>query len=88
MEIIINKIGPNRQTLLFSATIPEELSNFAKVGLKDYIFVRLDNEYTLSEDIQLHFLVSKPAEKFANLLYILKNFVNKEESSIIFTCTK
>ena len=28
-----------------------ELSNFAKVGLKDYIFVRLDNEYTLSEDI-------------------------------------
>ena len=44
--------------MLFSATIPEELSNFAKVlfnylkvGLKDYIFVRLDNEYTLSEDI-------------------------------------
>lgn len=56
LEIIMNKIGNNRQTLLFSATIPEELSNFAKVkinkfqiGLKDYIFVRLDNEYTLSD---------------------------------------
>jgi superfamily II DNA/RNA helicase len=54
----LNRVGNNRQTLLFSATIPEELSNFAKVnfyyfkvGLKDYIFVRLDNEYTLSENI-------------------------------------
>ena len=58
LDVIINKVGNNRQTLLFSATIPEELSNFAKVsffyfkvGLKDYIFVRLDNEYTLSENI-------------------------------------
>jgi len=27
---------------MFSATIPEELSKFAKAGLKDYIFVKLD----------------------------------------------
>lgn len=61
--------------MLFSATIPEELSNFAKVGLKDYMFVRLDNENYLSENIELHFLISKTQEKFANLLYLLNHVI-------------
>lgn len=30
---------------MFSATIPEQLSLFAAVGLKDYIFCKLDKEY-------------------------------------------
>ena len=44
---------------MFSATIPEELSSFAKAGLKDYTLVKLDKEYYLSEDMALHFIVSK-----------------------------
>jgi ATP-dependent RNA helicase DDX54/DBP10 len=31
LNVILKKVGDHRQTLLFSATIPEELSNFARV---------------------------------------------------------
>jgi len=31
LNVIIKQVGVHRQTLLFSATIPEELSNFARV---------------------------------------------------------
>ena len=33
LNVILKKVGQNRQTLLFSATIPEELSNFARVRI-------------------------------------------------------
>ena len=58
------------------------------MGLRDYIFVRLDNEHYLSENIELHFLVSKTQEKFANLLYLLKNVIPQEDNIIIFASTK
>jgi len=58
------------------------------VGLKDYIFVRLDNEHYLSENIELHFLISKTKEKFANLVYLLKNVIKSDEQMIIFCSTK
>lgn len=34
---------------MFSATIPEELSQFARAGLREYVFCKLDQEYTLNE---------------------------------------
>jgi ATP-dependent RNA helicase DDX54/DBP10 len=55
---ILKKMNNNtRQTLMFSATIPPELSTFARAGLKDYVFVKLDSEYTLGENLKLNFLL-------------------------------
>jgi len=81
-------LNPNRQTLLVSATIPDELSNFVKVGLKDYAFVKLDSEYTISEKVGLHFILCKANEKVATILYLLLNIIPKDQSTIIFSSTK
>lgn len=37
---ILSHVGPGRQTLLFSATMPKALAEFARAGLKDPELVR------------------------------------------------
>lgn len=88
MKELLQQLPSNRQTLMFSATIPEELSQFAKAGLKDYLFVKLDSEYTLSENMQLNFIISKSSEKIAALIYLLRVTIPEDESSIVFVPTK
>ncbi|CAD8108923.1 unnamed protein product [Paramecium sonneborni] len=53
---ILTHLSSQKQTLMFSATIPEQLSIFVSVGLKDYIFCKLDKEYQLPDSLQLHFM--------------------------------
>ena len=48
-------MGEGRQTLLFSATLPGALADFARVGLKDPALVRLDTETRISPDLRLAF---------------------------------
>ena len=48
-------MGESRQTLLFSATLPGALAEFARVGLKDPALVRLDTETRISPDLRLAF---------------------------------
>lgn len=84
----MSKASQNRQCLLFSATIPEELSHFTRAKLKDYVFCKLDSEYTLSENIKLHFFISRSQEKLASFVFILKNLIKKGEKTIIFASTK
>ena len=48
-------MGEGRQTLLFSATLPAALAEFARAGLKDPAFVRLDADTKLSPDLRLCF---------------------------------
>ncbi len=48
-------MGEARQTLLFSATLPGALAEFARVGLKDPALVRLDTETRISPDLRLAF---------------------------------
>ena len=72
---------------MFSATIQEELSTFVKAGLKDYAFVKLDSEYTLSENAQLSFIFTRQSDKLGSLIYLLKN-LDRNDSSIVFAPTK
>ena len=60
---------------MFSATIPEEISQFAKAGLKEYVYVKLDYENQIPKEIQLNFFLVKSEEKVAGLLYILDHLV-------------
>ena len=39
---ILHRLPPTRQTLLFSATLPKSLVEFAKAGLQNPKLVRLD----------------------------------------------
>jgi ATP-dependent RNA helicase DDX54/DBP10 len=77
-----------RQTIMLSATIPEQVSAFAKVGLKDYVFVKLDSEYTIPDTMKLNFFLTKSNTKLSALLYFIKEKLNLEEKTIIFAATR
>lgn len=83
---ILKKVAPQRQTLLFSATIPQQLTDFAAAGLSDYRLLRLDTEYTMPDKATLHFLLCRTSEKLAVLTLILQRFIKGKV--ILFCPTK
>ena len=54
MTEILHRVPETRQTLLFSATLPKLLVEFAKAGLHDPILIRLDVETKISENLKVH----------------------------------
>ncbi|SCU91482.1 LAFA_0F04016g1_1 [Lachancea sp. 'fantastica'] len=66
----------NRQTLLFSATLPASLVDFAKAGLTNPVLVRLDAETKVSENLEMLYLTSKNEEREANLLFLLQEVMD------------
>lgn len=72
---IISRLPTNRQTLLFSATLPKTLVEFAKAGLQNPKLVRLDAESKISSDLRMAFFSVKQAEKDACLLILLRDVI-------------
>lgn len=77
-----------RQTILLSATLPEVVSEFVKAGLKDYIFVKLDSEYTIPDTMKLHFFITKSQQKLSAMIYFIRELLDLKELSIIFAATR
>ena len=50
---ILNRLPDSRQTLLFSATLPKLLVDFAKAGLHDPTLIRLDVDNKLSDQLKV-----------------------------------
>src|SRR5579859_980671 len=78
---ILHKLPQSRQTLLFSATLPASLVEFAKAGLQDPLLIRLDVESKISEDLETAFFTIKPVEKEAGLLYLLQEVIKVPDAS-------
>ncbi|KAL4073888.1 P-loop containing nucleoside triphosphate hydrolase protein [Scleroderma yunnanense] len=72
---ILARLPASRQTLLFSATLPKSLVEFAKAGLRNPKLVRLDAESKLSADLRMAFFSVKQAEKDACLLSLLRDVI-------------
>lgn len=72
---ILHALPLSRQTLLFSATLPTSLVEFARAGLQDPSLVRLDAETKVSPDLESAFFTIKSAEKEAALLHILHDVI-------------
>ncbi|KAF7170526.1 hypothetical protein CNMCM6106_005174 [Aspergillus hiratsukae] len=72
---ILHGLPSNRQTLLFSATLPKSLVEFARAGLQEPTLVRLDTESKISPDLQNAFFSVKSSEKEGALLYILQEVI-------------
>lgn len=72
---IMHSLPTSRQTLLFSATLPKSLVEFARAGLQDPKLVRLDAESKIAAGLQSAFFTVKHAEKEASLLYILQEVI-------------
>lgn len=72
---ILHALPPSRQTLLFSATLPTSLVEFARAGLQDPSLIRLDAETKVSPDLESAFFSIKGAEKEGALLHILQDVI-------------
>ena len=77
-----------RQTVLFSATLPKMLVDFAKAGLTDPTLVRLDVETKVPDTLKLAFLKTTSESKDCVLLHLLKNVIPKDQQTIVFTATR
>ncbi|RAK87612.1 DEAD-domain-containing protein [Aspergillus costaricaensis CBS 115574] len=72
---ILHGLPSTRQTLLFSATLPKSLVEFARAGLQEPTLVRLDTESKISPDLQNAFFSVKSSDKEGALMYILHNVI-------------
>ncbi|KAJ7975885.1 DEAD-box ATP-dependent RNA helicase 29 [Quillaja saponaria] len=85
---ILAQLSENRQTLLFSATLPSALAEFAKAGLREPQPVRLDLETKISPDLKLAFFTLRHEEKHAALLYLIREKISSDQQTLVFVSTK
>lgn len=85
---ILGRLPESKQTLLFSATLPNKILEFAKAGLRDPELIRLDVERRLPENLQLTFFHARHEDKIAALLHLLGNVIKADEKIVIFVATK
>jgi len=88
LQDIIRRLPESRQTLLFSATLPRMLVEFARAGLHDPVLVRLDLDSKLSENLCMSFLAVRAEDKVAALLYLLQTVVPDNHQTVVFAATK
>ncbi|KAM7392847.1 hypothetical protein PAMA_007788 [Pampus argenteus] len=88
LEEIIRRLPDTRQTLLFSATLPKMLVEFARAGLTEPVLIRLDVDSKLSDQIKLSFFHLRVDDKPALLLHLLRNVAKPQEQSVVFVATK
>jgi ATP-dependent RNA helicase RhlE len=82
---IIKKVNADRQTLMFSATMPHRIKDFAQSLLKDPVTVNIALNKPAKGVKQSAFIVHD-SQKMPILVDFLSNYVN--ESVIIFSSTK
>ena len=85
---ILGGMSSSKQTLLFSATMPRILAEFARAGLKDPELIRLDAESKISPDLKMHFFRVREEEKVAALLFLLREVIDAGQSTILFASTR
>ena len=85
IESIIKSTGKERQTMLFSATIPEQVIAISKKYMKNAVKIMIEKRVT-SEKQEHMFYVVDFKEKFSLLVHLLKE--NNDGISLIFCATK
>lgn len=82
---IIDALPEDRQTLLFSATLPSNLGDLARMSLKDPVRVMVAKSATPAEGVTQLLHHTTQADKTPLLLSLLKE---KTQSVLVFTRTK
>ncbi|XP_054724746.1 ATP-dependent RNA helicase DDX54-like [Uloborus diversus] len=86
---VLHRLPSERQTLLFSATLPKVLVEFVKAGVEDPILIRLDVDLQISENLKSSYFLCRNDDKPAVLLHLLKNVIKlPEELTVVFLATK
>ena len=85
---ILGRLPETRQTVLFSATLPKLLVDFAKAGLTEPTLIRLDVETKIPETLKLAFFHTRMETKPALLLHTLTHVIPAEEQVVVFAATR
>eukprot|EP01126_Amoeba_proteus_P012860 TRINITY_DN1533_c0_g1_i12.p1 TRINITY_DN1533_c0_g1~~TRINITY_DN1533_c0_g1_i12.p1 ORF type:complete len:809 (+),score=200.11 TRINITY_DN1533_c0_g1_i12:293-2428(+) len=88
MKEIMSKVSPSRQTLIYSATLPEILAQFARAGLNNPKVIRLHTEHKLPEKLTTHFFLVGMEEKIPGLFFMIKDFIHSGKQILVFAATK
>ncbi|KAM5192724.1 ATP-dependent RNA helicase DDX54 [Mantella aurantiaca] len=88
LQEILARLPETRQTLLFSATLPKMLLEFARAGLTEPVLIRLDVDTKLNDQLKLAFFHVRAEDKPAVLLHLLRCIVKPQEQTVIFVATK
>lgn len=83
---IIREIPEQRQTLFFSATMPNEIARFANTLLKNPVRVEVTPVATTAEKIEQTVYMVNKRDKLDLLVHLLKE--HKIERALVFTRTK
>ena len=86
IESIIKQVPENRQTLLFSATMPDDIKRIGVQFMKDPEHVRIKSNEMTATLIDQYFVNSKDYEKFDIMTRLLD--VQTPELTIVFGRTK
>jgi ATP-dependent RNA helicase DeaD len=82
---ILGFLPANRQTLLFSATLPPDIRRVAETRLREPQFLTLSGDHIGALEIN-HFVYIVPGDKLQALIQIIE--VDNPESAIVFCNTK
>ncbi|KAF7233804.1 hypothetical protein EG68_08482 [Paragonimus skrjabini miyazakii] len=84
----LHRLPHDRQTLIFSATLPNNLIEFARSGLTDPVLIRLDVDKKLSQNLKLAHISCLSDDKTAVLVYLLKHVIPRKQQVVVFFATK
>ena len=86
IEEIMGKLPLKKQTMLFSATIPEELDITCKKYMIDPIKIQVESKDPVTENIKQAYFETKEIDKFKLFMKIMQS--DKPNSCIVFCNTR
>ncbi len=88
IKFILFYVNEDRQTCLFSATMPPEILRLAEEYMKKIEHVRLNEEEVTLDTIEQSYLVVEEREKFRHLCDFIKRNRDANAQTIVFAATK
>lgn len=86
VEWVLSQAPPERQTALFSATMPAAIRQIAQRHLQDPVEIKIRQATATAETIQQRYLIASPHQKEAALARILE--AEESDGVLIFVKTK